>query len=735
LNQNTQETYTHTYNTLVLQDQATFNLPAPGNSPIMVYVGLVDASGNWLASGSYTAFAIQSIPLPTPDQLFTINYNCNGTACMYIGNSGGGLITWPATIYVDGVNYSATSAGACQLAAGTHDVVITTSNGCISQGPITLSPPNIDSFSGLVFSDVDGNTFLNSGVTGEHALSNVNLTIVETQDQIITDNTGTFDFNGLAQGTYHLVIDVQDTIFDNPDTMTIQVPGCSNIGLNPTNDLDCGYCSVGHYTGWTHCVAGQNVYAYFIPTLNAQYAQINITHDPSVHFTGSPNGVTSTENGNTTTFNFSGPTPFTQNYAVAHFSPNSWLSPGTQVHYSIQTIFFTNTGDTLLNVTESDVSTVFCSYDPNEIVSTPEGYSDERFVLPSTEMEYTIRFKNTGSAAAINVRVDNQIDASLLDLSSFELVNSSHQMHMEMDGTGLAHFYFDNIQLPDSTSDQEGSHGELTYRIRVRNDAAFFSVINNTASIFFDANEAVITNTDMHVVYNCDHMQTLSTENSTYCQLETLTQEMLQQDEDTYTWTWDGEVVSTSTIVDLTLTTAGDHTLELISANPLCSATSQTLVHVGETPGTLITTNEIGQLIAPDAAFYQWFLDGQPLNGFNSQIINPIPDAAGIYTFVASSLDGCVAYSEAFEVTTGVAENQITGLSLYPNPTSNNSTLNLGQNICDVRVYSAIGQQIRFLSQQRGIITLDKESLSQGTYVIRVTNASGQSSALPWIIR
>jgi hypothetical protein len=61
-------------------------------------------------------------------------------------------------------------------------------------------------------------------------------------------------------------------------------------------------------------------------------------------------------------------------------------------------------------------------------------------------------------------------------------------------------FVYDNINLPDSTSDEPGSHGEFNYTIRLKNTTNIGDTILNSASIYFDYNLPVKTNTTLNIV-------------------------------------------------------------------------------------------------------------------------------------------------------------------------------------------------------------------------------------------
>ncbi|MGB1032833.1 MAG: SdrD B-like domain-containing protein, partial [Flavobacteriales bacterium] len=69
-------------------------------------------------------------------------------------------------------------------------------------------------------------------------------------------------------------------------------------------------------------------------------------------------------------------------------------------------------------------SIVTCAYDPNDIAVTPRGYSDEHYLLPSTDLEYKVRFQNAGNAPAQNVLVQDTIPEQL-NLNTLELLSNS----------------------------------------------------------------------------------------------------------------------------------------------------------------------------------------------------------------------------------------------------------------------------------------------------------------------
>jgi hypothetical protein len=77
---------------------------------------------------------------------------------------------------------------------------------------------------------------------------------------------------------------------------------------------------------------------------------------------------------------------------------------------------------------------------------------------------------------------------------------SSHPYTYEIYGQGILKVVFRNINLVDSFSNEPLSHGFFTYRISQDSLTKNNDRILNTASIYFDSNHPVQTNTTLHTV-------------------------------------------------------------------------------------------------------------------------------------------------------------------------------------------------------------------------------------------
>ncbi len=151
----------------------------------------------------------------------------------------------------------------------------------------------------------------------------------------------------------------------------------------------------------------------------------------------------------------------------------------------------------------ASIKTLTCAYDPNDKQSVPIGISENHYILGITEIEYLIRFQNTGNAPATNVLLRDTLDSNL-DISTFQLVSNSHSVITTTHPiTHEVTFLFQNIMLPDSISNEPESHGYIKYRISPFLDLQENTEINNTAYIYFDSNEPIVTNTTWHTIYTC----------------------------------------------------------------------------------------------------------------------------------------------------------------------------------------------------------------------------------------
>ena len=112
------------------------------------------------------------------------------------------------------------------------------------------------------------------------------------------------------------------------------------------------------------------------------------------------------------------------------------------IHWGFVNQFNLNSGSSFEHNLCTQVRT---SFDPNEISAVAEGTQNEHFIQKNTELEYTIRFQNTGNDTAFVVRLVDMLPQEL-DKTTLKIGASSHPMTYSLKGNGVLEFLFTNIR-------------------------------------------------------------------------------------------------------------------------------------------------------------------------------------------------------------------------------------------------------------------------------------------------
>ncbi|MEM1322653.1 MAG: T9SS type A sorting domain-containing protein [Bacteroidota bacterium] len=134
------------------------------------------------------------------------------------------------------------------------------------------------------------------------------------------------------------------------------------------------------------------------------------------------------------------------------------------------------------------------AYDPNDKQVSPTGVGERHLVPANTHLDYLIRFQNTGTDTAFNVVIVDTL-SPLLDQATIVPGVSSHAYTFDYPEANIIRFVFDNIMLPDSNVNEPASNGFVKFSIDMQPDLPDDSRIENSAAIYFDFNEPIITNT------------------------------------------------------------------------------------------------------------------------------------------------------------------------------------------------------------------------------------------------
>ncbi|MCC6461687.1 MAG: hypothetical protein IT260_14525 [Saprospiraceae bacterium] len=139
------------------------------------------------------------------------------------------------------------------------------------------------------------------------------------------------------------------------------------------------------------------------------------------------------------------------------------------------------------------------AFDPNQKTAVPTGIGPAHLLAANRPLQYTIDFQNTGTDTAFQVLLRDVLPAQV-DPGSFLPGVASHPYAWEIRGLDTLEVLFSPIALPDSNVNEPASHGFFSFAIAQKPDLPDGSILENTASIIFDFNPPIVTNTVRHTI-------------------------------------------------------------------------------------------------------------------------------------------------------------------------------------------------------------------------------------------
>lgn len=335
---------------------------------------------------------------------------------------------------------------------------------------------------GLVdFTNAYGYYEFNITVPGNYTVEYVNTTPLTTT--VVCPATGSYAITGAAQGnnfsnnfyltnppTQDLSINLWDWSNATPGfTYYTRIEYCNDGNTNMNGTVEYDYNSLlGFYsiTGWNSTLTLHD-----IPNHKFYWSFSNLM----------PNQC--------------------RNLDVAFTVPTS-TALGTSL-VGTATVFPTAGDATPSNNTDTEQTVVVGSYDPNDkqvdLYHTGDAWTGGVIYETEEELEYTIRFQNTGTAPANVVVIRDTLDANLLPETVRE-ISTKHDADVTLENGNILVFTFNNIYLPDSSADFAASMGFVKFKINRIAGLPVGTQIENTAAIYFDFNEPIITNTPISII-------------------------------------------------------------------------------------------------------------------------------------------------------------------------------------------------------------------------------------------
>ena len=530
------------------------------------------------------------------------------------------------------------------------------------------------------------------------------------QQQVFTTMDGNYSFNTNI-GTYELKVDTAGLPFNvscpasgtyttNLIT-TDSLDYAANFGLTCKPDYDLGINSLVHTMGMffpaniaTVKIKAGDLTAAFGTTCNTESLSgtVQLTFNGPIAYQNSLGSVSPTlVTGNTVTWNVS---DFSlvdiDNSFVLSFVTDTFPLPGSFACFDVIISASTGTDNNGSNNSINQCFEVVNSFDPNfKEVSPSQTHA------PGDWLTYTIHFQNTGTAAAQHIKLIDTLDANL-DVASFQLLDASHHNITQVLPGDIVHFNFPNINLPDSTSNEPESHGWVQYKIKTDATILPNTEIHNTASIYFDFNDPVVTN-DAVTVY-CD--PAVFAQNVSICQGDSV------------------QVGSHYYMLAGTYTTS-------IPTSAGCDSVITTTVSVLPADATIAMNGST--FTAPaNALTYQWIncSNNEPISGATNQ--SYAGTFGETYAVQLTYANGCAVTSEC-EQLTGIDGITVNAFALSPNPASDFTTLSAAQSFSNalLKVYDMTGRLMLQQEVDGSEIKLNLANLIAGFYTVNLVTPRG----------
>ena len=226
---------------------------------------------------------------------------------------------------------------------------------------------------------------------------------------------------------------------------------------------------------------------------SVQNGTINLGFDDSVMDLISATPVIDSQSTNSLSWNFTNLLPFESReiFVTMNINTPTETPPVNNGNVLIYNAIINGASDETPSDNSSVLNqTVVGSYDPNDKTCV-EGTKITP-IMVGDYLNYVIRFENTGTANAEFVVIRDEIDMSKFDITTLVPTGSSHSFTTRILNTNKVEFIFENINLP---FDDANNDGFVAFKIKTRPTLIVGDIISNTASIFFDYNLPIITNT------------------------------------------------------------------------------------------------------------------------------------------------------------------------------------------------------------------------------------------------
>lgn len=456
-----------------------------------VYIATVtDANG---CSGIYSVF----VPTTNSSSFTVSNVTANETGYGMHNGSIDLTVSGSAPPYTFLWSNGATTEDIASLAGGTYSVTITDNNGdCGTYTYNVTTAYPYGYITGYAYNDNNTNCIFDAG---DNALSGYYVAA--------TNGTSTYYGYTNAAGYYNIWVPAGNYTVTPFSTINLEAACTNSYSVNITAGGNSNGNNFAYTIPPTYDVCVYTWSTGIVPGFNGSY-NVLLQNNGNMPATGIVYlvlpGIVDYVSAFPAASSVSGDTIFWNYTNIPIYSPQYYnVVFNTPVSAPLGTVTIAYVNATVTNGTDVNpgcnsyayTRIITGSFDPNDKTVSPSGQGASGDIpLTEDEFTYLIRFQNTGNGPAVNINVTDTL-SSLLDPMSFQMLDASHPYTVDLLPGNAIRWQFSNIMLPDSNSNEPGSHGHIQFRISKLNAPVAGQVIENKAFIYFDFNPPVITNT------------------------------------------------------------------------------------------------------------------------------------------------------------------------------------------------------------------------------------------------
>jgi uncharacterized delta-60 repeat protein len=328
----------------------------------------------------------------------------------------------------------------------------------------------------------------------------LNITSSSISENYITNTSANYNI-GVVSGTYTITPVLENpTYFDiSPSSINVNFPTqtspfTQNFCITPSGvhpDLEVVLIPIGAARPGFDA---KYKLVYKNKGNQLQSGSVSINFDDAVLDYVSAAPIASTSSTNVKIWNFTNLNPYETREVLITLNLNTPvetppLNGGSVLNYTT-TITSAQTDDTPNDNTFALNQTVVNSYDPNDktCMFGPSVGIDK----VGEYAHYVIRFENSGTYNAENIKVTDVIDTNKFDINTLMPLSGSALFTTKISQGNKVEFKFDNINLPYIAGTNTGY---VAFKIKTKSTLVVGDTFGGLANIYFDYNSAITTNT------------------------------------------------------------------------------------------------------------------------------------------------------------------------------------------------------------------------------------------------